>query len=102
MQSPIVVREDLPEAKNSGPGLSFRRRGRGLLRMSALPAIVFCGTVVVLTAIIQPSTRSQFGVELLLSAAVPAAFAALAQTFIVVAGDIDLGLGSALGLVNVL
>jgi ribose/xylose/arabinose/galactoside ABC-type transport system permease subunit len=98
VRPPIAV----PEGKNTGPGMSHKRRGRGLLRMPALPAIIFCGTVVVLIAIIQPSSRSQFGVELLLSAAIPAAFAALAQMFIIVAGDIDLGLGSALGLVNVL
>lgn len=98
----IAVGEDVPEGKDSGPGMLFKRRGPALLRMPALPAIIFCGTVFGLIAIIQPSTRSQFGVDLLLSAAVPAVFAALAQTFIIVAGDIDLGLGSALGLVNVL
>lgn len=101
-QPSIPKREDVLGTRTTGPSSSLKSRGRVLLRMSTLPAIIFCGTVVVLIGIIQPSTRSQFGVELLLSAAIPAAFAALAQTFIVVAGDIDLGLGSALGLVNVL
>ena len=42
------------------------------------------------------------GLELLLGAAVPLVFASMAQMFIVALGDIDLGLGAFLGLVNVI
>ena len=78
------------------------RRGQALLEVSALPAFLFCAVVVILIAITEPDTMSAFGVELLLTAAIPAVFAALAQSFVILAGDIDLGLGSAMGLANVL
>ena len=45
---------------------------------------------------------SYMGFEMLVGSAVPLVFVALSQMFIVVAGDIDMGNGTAIGLVNVL
>ncbi|KVK54035.1 inner-membrane translocator [Agrobacterium deltaense] len=50
----------------------------------------------------QPNAMSSFGLELLLQASVPLAFAVIAQMLFLLGGDIDLGLGFAIGLVNVL
>jgi ribose transport system ATP-binding protein len=64
-------------------------------------SVIFCAVVVILIAIAEPDTMSEFGIALLVGAAIPAVFAALSQTFLILAGDIDLGVGSALGLANV-
>lgn len=50
----------------------------------------------------QPNAFSTFGLELLLQASLPLAFAVMAQMLFLLGGDIDLGLGFAIGLVNVL
>lgn len=49
-----------------------------------------------------PNILSYFGVRTLIGSAVPLVFAALGQMFIVVSGDIDMGNGYSIGLVNVL
>ena len=49
-----------------------------------------------------PSIFSKFGVELLAVGFAPFVFAALAQTFIIGLGHIDLGVGAFMGLVNVI
>ncbi len=51
---------------------------------------------------VNPKVLSYNSVRMLLSSAVPLVFAALGQMFIVVAGDIDMGNGYSIALVNVL
>lgn len=65
----------------------------------ALPAAAL---VLMLGAIFaaEPRATSYFGVTVLLDFAIPAIFAALAQMAIIAAGDIDLGIGPFLSLVN--
>lgn len=67
-----------------------------LLR-SILPAI---SLVVILVAIfyVQPRTLSYFGLDLLLRLAVPLALATLAQMFIMTVNDLDLSIGTYVGL----
>lgn len=72
------------------------RRLRGLL-----PAL----TLTVMLAVIfrlQPRAMSYLGLRLLLSFAPPLMFAAMAELAVIAAGDIDLGLGPFIGLVNVI
>ena len=52
------------------------------------------------TMILQPDAFSYSGLNLLLSSTVPLIFAAVAQMFVIVVGDIDLGIGAFMGLVN--
>lgn len=52
--------------------------------------------------IIQPNVLSVTGLTLLLSASIPLVLAAVAQMFIITCGEIDLGIGSFTGLVNVI
>ena len=58
--------------------------------------------MLIVVIVLQPNALSYAGFTLLLSAAVPLAFAATAQMFIMAAGDIDLGVGTFVGLVNVI
>ncbi|MGO8724397.1 MAG: ABC transporter permease [Acidimicrobiales bacterium] len=97
----MLTTEESQTPRRFGEPANGARRGQALFEVSALPAFLFCAVVVVLIAITEPDTMSAFGIELLLTAAIPAVFAALAQCFIILAGDIDLGLGSAMGLANV-
>ena len=78
------------------------RQGRLLgleprLLRALLPAI---SLVVILAAIfvVQPNTASYFGLDLMLRLAVPLALATLAQMFIMTVNDLDLSVGTYVGL----
>ncbi len=58
--------------------------------------------MILLNAYMNPRILSYMGVRMLVSSAVPLVFAALGQMFIVVAGDVDMGNGYSIALVNVL
>lgn len=58
--------------------------------------------VILANAYKNPNILSYFGMRTLIGSAVPLVFAALGQMFIVVSGDIDMGNGYSIGLVNVL
>ncbi len=75
-----------------------RRRGGHAGRMG-LPGIAL---LILLGAIfaIQPRTMSYFGLTLLLNFTLPAVFAAMAQMAVIAVGDVDLGIGPFLSLVN--
>jgi ribose transport system permease protein len=76
--------------------LLARALDRDLLRR-ALPAITLA---VLLTAIFikQPLAMSSFGLTLMLQYAVPIALATLAQMFVIAVNDLDLSIGSFVGL----
>lgn len=65
-----------------------------------LPALSLF-VIMIAIAIINPNTVSEFGLNLLIGSAVPLFLVALSQMFIILSGDIDLGIGSFVGLVNV-
>ncbi|CCV16538.1 ATP-binding cassette domain-containing protein [Mesorhizobium sp. STM 4661] len=73
-----------------------------LLSWRSLPAAVLMVSMFALAFWQQPNAFSSFGLELLLQASLPLAFAVLAQMLFLLGGDIDLGLGFAIGLANVL
>ncbi|MGD0372449.1 MAG: ABC transporter permease [Candidatus Dormibacteria bacterium] len=75
-------------------------RWRSRLR-AGLPGVAF---VLILGACfaLEPTALSYRGVGLLLSPAVPLIFAAMSVSFVILVGDIDLGLGYAVGLSNVI
>ncbi|WP_320129023.1 ATP-binding cassette domain-containing protein [uncultured Sphaerochaeta sp.] len=69
----------------------------GLFLFSLIASVVLyvvCGTL-------SPAVFSKFGIELLAIGFTPFIFGALAQTFIIGLGHIDLGVGAYMGLVNV-
>ena len=74
----------------------------GLLSWRAMPAAVLLIGMFLLAYVQQPRVLSPFGLELLLQASVPLAFAVMAQMLFILGGDIDLGLGFAVGLANVI
>jgi ribose transport system ATP-binding protein len=82
----------------STPGMGLRR----LLSRRSLPAALLMLFMFALAFWQQPNALSTFGLELLLQASLPLAFAVIAQMLFLLGGDIDLGLGFAIGLVNVL
>lgn len=73
-----------------------------LLRWRALPAAILMVAMLALAFWLQPRALSSFGLNLLLSASIPLAFAVLAQMLFLLGGDIDLSLGFAVGLANVI
>ena len=68
----------------------------------ALPAAMLMLAMFATAFLLQPRAFSTFGLELLLQASIPLAFAVMAQMLFLLGGDIDLGLGFAIGLANVL
>lgn len=69
---------------------------RNLLPIAAMLIMVLANTAM------NPRILSYMGMRMLVSSAVPLVFAALGQMFIVVSGDIDMGNGYSIALVNVL
>jgi ribose transport system permease protein len=74
------------------------------LRRSAsargLPVVAAFVAVAIATAILAPNSLSYSGADLLLLYTVPLGLAALAQMVVMAVGDIDLGIGSFVGLIN--
>lgn len=66
-----------------------------------LPVVTLLAMIIMNTAM-NPRFLSYMGLRMLVASAVPLVFAALGQMFIVVAGDIDMGNGYSIALVNVL
>lgn len=67
-----------------------------------LPAAVLLAAAIFANWLAQPSSITNFGLQLLLAPALPVALASLAQMFVVLGGDFDVGVGAAVGLVNVI
>ena len=84
--------------------VSLKSKSSLISKINFWNGVPFYFLVILLFVVIrlEPSALSYNGFNLLLSAAVPLAFAATAQMFIMAAGDIDLGLGTFVGLVNVI
>lgn len=67
----------------------------------ALPVGATAAMFVVIFAV-APAASSYLGLSLLLSTLFPLVLACIAQMFVITAGDVDLGIGSFVGLVNVI
>jgi len=82
------------------PVAAARRRLGSLFGAWFLPsvaALIIFGIMVAL----RPLVASPTGLNLVLAPLIPLVFAVLAQMFVIAAGDIDLGIGSFIGLANV-
>jgi ribose transport system ATP-binding protein len=115
----IVMRDGTPVTELAGDGLtadrlvaaSFRaaadtetdrkaeRRRRETLVPSLIPLITFAA-IFALCVSQNAGILSPFGLTLVFSAAFGLAFAAISQLFMIAAGDIDLGIGPFIGLIN--
>jgi ribose transport system permease protein len=80
-------------------GRRLRPRG-GSIGSWFLPVVAAVIMFVVIFAV-APAASSYLGLSLLLSTLFPLVLACLAQMFVITAGDVDLGIGSFVGLVNV-
>jgi ribose transport system ATP-binding protein len=87
---------DLSQGRPGG----LARLGK-MLSTPSIPAAVLFIAMLVTVFRVQPNTLTSFGLNLLLEASTVLVFAALAQMLFVLGGDIDLGLGYAVGFVNV-
>ena len=76
-----------------------RARKREAIVPTLIPLVTFV-LILGLCAAQNPIILSRFGLTLVFSAAFALAFAATSQLFIIAAGDIDLGVGAYIGLVN--
>jgi ribose transport system ATP-binding protein len=81
----------------SWAGLLSAARGSRL----ALVTVLLVAMLITLR-VTQPSSMTTSGLSLLLGPAMPLVLAALAQMFIMVGGDFDVGIGYAIGLANVI
>jgi ribose transport system permease protein len=79
---------------------ALRERFGGALGPWLLPTVAAIIIFAIMVAL-QPLVASPTGLNLVLSPLIPLIFAVLAQMFIIAAGDIDLGIGSFIGLANV-
>ena len=80
-----------------GPALLGAARSSRL----ALVTVLLVGMLIAMR-VTQPSSMTSSGLSLLLGPAMPLVLAALAQMFIMVGGDFDVGIGYAVGLANVI
>jgi ribose transport system ATP-binding protein len=83
------------------PLVAARARRRDALIWAMIPPVTFA-IVFTLCAAQNPLILSAFGLTLVFSAAFALSFAAISQLFVITAGDIDLGVGNYIGLVNAL
>lgn len=90
-----VVKKQVKAGKQSGK-LAAIGSSRILLPVMTMVFMILAN------AYMNPNILSYFGMRTLIGSAVPLVFAALGQMFIVVSGDIDMGNGYSIGLVNVL
>lgn len=79
-----------------------RNRILTILSSRTLLPVVTMFVMIFVNAYMNPNILSYSGLRMLMGSAVPLVFAALGQMFIVVAGDIDMGNGYSIGLINVL
>jgi ribose transport system ATP-binding protein len=88
-------------AAATAPSRAAARLGGRLLRQRWLvPVLAVLAMLAALTRL-NGAILTQSGLELIVGAAFPLVLAALAQMLVIAAGDIDLGIGAFLGLVNV-
>jgi ribose/xylose/arabinose/galactoside ABC-type transport system permease subunit len=81
---------------------ALRDSSARILRSRVLLAWLLCVIVVVAIAFVQSDSFSEPYSGLLFQGVLPLLFAAFAQMFVILAGDIDISIGSAIGLVNVI
>ena len=96
--------------RSTRPGLETEKKGGSpvaarirelLANRSTLPIILFV-VMLFLNGLLNSNSVSYTGIDFLFGTAMPLVFVVIAQMFIVIAGDIDLSLGSAVGLINVI
>jgi ribose transport system ATP-binding protein len=96
---PVAKVDRMPSRKPAAVGKECCKRAT---QARALPAVILALVMLCLAFWLEPHSVSAFGLNLLLQASVPLAFAVLAQMLFLLGGDIDLGLGFAIGLANVI
>lgn len=72
-----------------------------LLRSRPALPVALLVAVLVVNGMLEPSSLGPSGLSTLIASALPLLFAAAAEMLIIMAGDIDLGVGPAVGLANV-
>ncbi len=108
IERPDVSLEKLVAAAFSGAGtggqsnaqLVAQRQRRREATVSTLIPLVTFSLMFTMCVALNPLIFTPFGLTLVFSAAFALAFAATSQLFIIAAGDIDLGVGAFIGLVN--
>lgn len=76
--------------------------GFDLIKNPSIIAILILAIVWGVMGAYNPTTLSAMGMKLLIGNAIPLVIVAMGQMFIILVGDINLGIGTAMGLVNVL
>lgn len=101
---PNIVKASFKEVKKrpQNDGTGKQSPILNLLRSGMLLPVLTMGFMILANALMNPRILSYFGMRTLIGSAVPLVFAALGQMFIVVSGDIDMGNGYSIGLVNVM
>lgn len=75
---------------------------RSVGRQPGLLAVVSLGVMLAVDAALEPATIGRIGLDFTALAAAPVVFATLAQMILILGGDIDLGIGYSVGLINVI
>lgn len=99
-----IVKASFKEVRTEQQERGGKKEGWGsyFLHSRLLLPIVTMLVMIFANGNLNPNILSYGGMRMLVGSAVPLVFAALGQMFIVVSGDIDMGNGYSIGLVNVL
>ncbi|MDD3138256.1 MAG: ATP-binding cassette domain-containing protein [Lachnospiraceae bacterium] len=99
-----IVKASFKEVKhkNENQGQKKNKILSLLFESRILLPIVTMLAMIIANVYLNSNILSYFGLTMLIGSAVPLVFAGLGQMFIVVSGDIDMGNGYSIGLVNVL
>jgi len=90
----------LATAAEATDGLGSRRRIPTVIGPWFLPVLAAI-VIFALMVVLRPPVGTPLGISLTLAPLIPLVFASIAQMFVIAGGDIDLGIGSFVGLVNV-
>ena len=90
----------MSKAVSIGP-LSTLSRRVNFIRRPYLPAIMVCILLIIVNGILQPKTMRPEAIVADISTYLPLILLAVGQTYVVLASDIDLSVGSIISLVNV-
>lgn len=93
-----TVQNNVKARKNNG----FGRKMFNLLSNGSTISVMVLICIWVLVSIFNKNANTRFGMTFLIGTALPLVFVSIGQMFIVGCGDINLGIGNAMGLVNVL
>ena len=102
-----IIQASFKDTKTENVAEQQQKKGKlhtlvyNILHSRMLLAAIALATMLIICGVMNPNYLKYNGLRMMVSSAVPLVFAALGQMFIVTAGDVDMGNGYSIGLINV-